>query len=180
MVRPIVGISAYAEQARWGEAWDLPATLLPQAYVDSVAASGAAPVLLPPVQGTAAAVTRLDALVLAGGGDIDPGRYGSPTGPHTSGVQPARDTAEIDLLTAPEFRLRLENMLGRPCPIVVDLSSVEDPFMVPLEEGCRIVPRAGVVSGPITGRRLNTSCLLALTYAPVFGSRSNSLSSFPC
>ncbi|WP_046471977.1 gamma-glutamyl-gamma-aminobutyrate hydrolase family protein [Allosalinactinospora lopnorensis] len=100
MVRPIVGISAGAEQARWGEAWDLPATLLPQAYADSVAASGAAPVLLPPVQGTAAAVTRLDALILAGGGDIDPGRYGSPTGPHTTGVQPARDTAEIDLLTA--------------------------------------------------------------------------------
>ncbi|MBB4930766.1 putative glutamine amidotransferase [Lipingzhangella halophila] len=100
MTRPVVGVSVYNERARWGEAWDLPAALLPWAYVESVAATGAAPVLLPPVQGTAAAVPRLDALVLAGGGDIDPGRYGCPTAPRTAGVRPERDTAEIDLLTA--------------------------------------------------------------------------------
>ncbi|WP_049567855.1 gamma-glutamyl-gamma-aminobutyrate hydrolase family protein [Nocardiopsis sp. SBT366] len=95
---PVVGISAYAEQARWGPAWDLPATLLPQYYVDSVAASGGVPVLLPPVAGIAGALDRLDGLLLAGGGDIDPGRYGSPTSEHTAGVRADRDTAEVDLL----------------------------------------------------------------------------------
>ncbi|GAA1986824.1 gamma-glutamyl-gamma-aminobutyrate hydrolase [Nocardiopsis rhodophaea] len=100
MARPIIGISAYAEQARWGEAWDLPATLLPQAYVDAVAAAGAAPVLLPPVEGTAATVARLDGLVLAGGGDIDPARYSAETAERTAGVRPARDTAEFALLDA--------------------------------------------------------------------------------
>ncbi|MBB6172620.1 putative glutamine amidotransferase [Nocardiopsis mwathae] len=100
MNRPIIGISAYAEQARWGEAWDLPATLLPQAYADSVAASGAAPVLLPSVEGTADTVARLDGLVLAGGGDIDPARYGAAAAPPTAGVRPARDSTEFALLEA--------------------------------------------------------------------------------
>jgi hypothetical protein len=30
--------------------------------------------------------------------------------------------------------------------VSIDLTTVEDPFMVPLEDGCHIVPRAGVVS----------------------------------
>ncbi|QWV93540.1 carboxypeptidase-like regulatory domain-containing protein [Geomonas oryzisoli] len=33
-----------------------------------------------------------------------------------------------------------------PVDVTVDLASIEDPFMVPAEEGCRIVPRAGVVA----------------------------------
>ncbi|MFD6951741.1 gamma-glutamyl-gamma-aminobutyrate hydrolase [Nocardiopsis sp. TSRI0078] len=98
---PVIGISTYAEQARWGRVWDMAAALLPRAYVDSVAASGAVPVLLPPVTGAAGAagaVDRLDGLLLAGGGDIAPDRYGQDTGEHTAGVQSARDSAESDLL----------------------------------------------------------------------------------
>jgi hypothetical protein len=33
-----------------------------------------------------------------------------------------------------------------PVDVTVDMTTVEDPFMVPVEEGCHIVPRAGVVS----------------------------------
>ncbi|UPU35938.1 carboxypeptidase-like regulatory domain-containing protein [Geomonas paludis] len=32
-----------------------------------------------------------------------------------------------------------------PVDVTVDMTSIEDPFMVPAEPGCRIVPRAGVV-----------------------------------
>ncbi|MCY9783358.1 gamma-glutamyl-gamma-aminobutyrate hydrolase family protein [Nocardiopsis sp. EMB25] len=99
-MRPVIGISAYAEQARWGEAWDLPAVLLPRAYADQVADAGGVPVLLPPLAGVGGAVERLDGLLLAGGGDIDPGRYGAPTDARTAGVRGARDTAEIELLEA--------------------------------------------------------------------------------
>jgi hypothetical protein len=33
-----------------------------------------------------------------------------------------------------------------PVDVTVDLTTVEDPFMVPVEDGCRVTPRAGVVS----------------------------------
>ncbi|NYH54535.1 MULTISPECIES: gamma-glutamyl-gamma-aminobutyrate hydrolase family protein [Nocardiopsis] len=95
---PVIGISTYAEQARWGGVWDMAAALLPHAYVDSVAASGAVPVLLPPVTGAAGAVERLDGLLLAGGGDIAPDRYGQGADEHTAGVQGVRDSVESDLL----------------------------------------------------------------------------------
>lgn len=99
MAAPVIGISAYAERARWG-VWDMHASLLPQEYVDSVAAAGAVPVLLPPVANAAGAVRALDGLLLAGGGDIDPARYGADRAECTAGVQGARDAAETTLLAA--------------------------------------------------------------------------------
>jgi hypothetical protein len=33
-----------------------------------------------------------------------------------------------------------------PVDVTVDLTTVEDPFMVPIEDGCHVIPRAGVVS----------------------------------
>ena len=36
---PLIGISAYCEQARWG-AWNLEAVLLPRRYTDQIAAAG--------------------------------------------------------------------------------------------------------------------------------------------
>jgi putative glutamine amidotransferase len=95
----LVGISSYAEPARWGP-WHAPAALLPLSYAEQVAAAGGVPVLLPPLPGMTAAVRRLDALVLSGGGDVDPAGYGAPPHPQTSRVQPGRDRAELDLLAA--------------------------------------------------------------------------------
>ena len=97
--RPVIGISAYAEDARWG-VWDLPACLLPQNYVDQVAAAGGAPVMLPPVPGAQAAVGRLDGLIISGGPDIEPARYGAVRGPATTIVRPGRDEAEIAFFLA--------------------------------------------------------------------------------
>jgi putative glutamine amidotransferase len=74
--RPVIGISSYAQQARWGS-WDLPAILLPGRYCDMVAAVGGVPVLvpvLPAVDGVAGVLPRLDGLVLSGGGDVEPAR----------------------------------------------------------------------------------------------------------
>ncbi len=95
----LVGISSYAEPARWGP-WHAPAALLPLSYAEQVAAAGGVPVLLPPLPGMTAAVRRLDALVLSGGGDVDPAGYGAQPHPQTSRVQPGRDRAELDLLAA--------------------------------------------------------------------------------
>ena len=98
-MRPLIGISTYREQARWG-AWDVPAVLLPASYGDAVLAAGGEPVLLPTGSGTAEIVVRLDGLVLAGGADVDPAHYGAAPGPHTVGLRPERDAAELALLQA--------------------------------------------------------------------------------
>ncbi|WP_426510662.1 gamma-glutamyl-gamma-aminobutyrate hydrolase family protein [Dactylosporangium sp. McL0621] len=100
MTRPIVGISAYAEPARWG-VWDTRAVLVPEAYVRMVRAAGARAVVLPPDEQDDAKelIGRLDALVLAGGADIEPGRYGADAHPATR-TRPDRDAGELALLTA--------------------------------------------------------------------------------
>jgi putative glutamine amidotransferase len=97
--RPVIGISTYAEQAKWG-AWDTRALLLPRRYADQVAAAGGIPVLLSPFPGIEQATRRLDGLVLAGGGDIDPAEFGAQPHPQTGGVRPDRDAAEFALAAA--------------------------------------------------------------------------------
>lgn len=96
---PVIGLTAYCEEARWAH-WHQPAVLLPVNYAEQVAAAGGIPVLLPPLPGIAAAVDRLDGLLLTGGGDVDPGRYGAQPDPHTSRVSGPRDAAELELLNA--------------------------------------------------------------------------------
>jgi gamma-glutamyl-gamma-aminobutyrate hydrolase PuuD len=98
-VAPVIGISAYCEQARWG-VWETQAVVLPRRYVDRVAAAGGIPVLLPPVPDIAEAIGRLDGLMLSGGGDIDPARYGAEPVTEITNVREERDTAELALLTA--------------------------------------------------------------------------------
>jgi putative glutamine amidotransferase len=97
--RPVIGISAYSERARWG-VWDRQATLLPQNYVDQVTAAGGVAVLLPPVPGIEAIAGRLDGLIISGGPDVEPARYGDEPGPHTTVIRPGRDAAELALFDA--------------------------------------------------------------------------------
>lgn len=95
-VGPVIGISAYSQNARWGS-WDLPAVLLPRRYADMVIQAGGLPVLLPPMNGVAGLLPRLDGLILSGGGDIDPALYGADRDPACGPSNPARDSAELEL-----------------------------------------------------------------------------------
>ena len=92
---PVIGITCYAQRARWSH-WDDEAVLLPRRYVDAVARAGGQPVLLPPVDGGIAVLPRLDGLVLSGGADVDPARYGAPPHPAAGPFSAARDNAELD------------------------------------------------------------------------------------
>jgi gamma-glutamyl-gamma-aminobutyrate hydrolase PuuD len=99
-MRPIIGITSYAQEASWG-AWTLPAALLPLSYVRSVEQAGGRPLLIPPVDDAIEeTLSVLDGLVLSGGADIDPRSYGAEPHPETTIVQPERDRAEIALLEA--------------------------------------------------------------------------------
>jgi putative glutamine amidotransferase len=96
---PVIGISCYALRARWG-VWDDEAVLLPRRYADKVAEAGGIPVLLAPEPGIAGVLGRLDGLVLSGGGDIDPARYGAERDPGCGPASAERDTAELALCHA--------------------------------------------------------------------------------
>ena len=99
-MRPVVGITSYVEQARWG-VWDVPASVLPFRYVERVEAAGGTAVVLPPAASADAEVLdRLDAVVFAGGADLDPGLYGEEPHPETTGLRPERDAAEVTLMKA--------------------------------------------------------------------------------
>jgi len=100
-VRPVVGICAAVERARW-TSWDEPATLLSRKYADSLQAAGAFCVLLPPDTGPDAEylLERIDALVLAGGADLDPISYGAVSDQRTAGTDRRRDAFEIVLARA--------------------------------------------------------------------------------
>ena len=95
--RPVVGITAYQEDTRWG-VWDCPAVLVPADYVRQVADAGGIPVLLPPRPEDVEVLDRLDGLVVAGGADVDPQRYGAPRDPRTGEPRPDRDAGELALL----------------------------------------------------------------------------------
>lgn len=99
--RPVVGLTAYLEQVKTG-IWDIPASYLPSDYFEGVVMAGGIAVLLPPQPVDAEVVggllDGLDALVITGGYDVDPARYGQPPHPATDGPRADRDAWEFALL----------------------------------------------------------------------------------
>ena len=99
---PVIGLTTYREQAAWG-VWHQRADLLPAQYAGAVEAVGGVPLLLPPVTTSGAAeavVARLHGLVVSGGADVDPSRYGAEAHPRSAGWRPDRDAWELALLDA--------------------------------------------------------------------------------
>ena len=104
MTTPLIGLTTYREQTRWG-VWDQRADVLPAQYAEAVVSCGGVPVLLPPVDAVGAAetaVARLDGLVISGGADVDPSKYDADPHPRTANWRPDRDGWELALLTAAE------------------------------------------------------------------------------
>jgi putative glutamine amidotransferase len=102
-IRPRIGVTMYREPAAWG-VWDEPADLLPASYADAISAAGGVPLLLPcaPFDDAtvAAALDGVAGLILGGGADVDPGRYGAARDPHTGEPRADRDAWEFALVRA--------------------------------------------------------------------------------
>ncbi|HJS49514.1 MAG TPA: gamma-glutamyl-gamma-aminobutyrate hydrolase family protein [Gaiellaceae bacterium] len=98
--RPLIGITSYAQDARWG-VWHLPAALVPLAYVDSVERAGGRAFVIPPSEdGVEETLATLDGIVFSGGADVDPARYGAEPHSETDTPQTRRDAGELALLEA--------------------------------------------------------------------------------
>jgi putative glutamine amidotransferase len=99
-VRPVIGITTYAQEASWG-AWRLPAALIPLDYVDAIECAGGRPLLIPPSgEGVEETLDVLDGVVFSGGADVDPALYGAEPHPETDEPQSRRDAGELALLSA--------------------------------------------------------------------------------
>jgi putative glutamine amidotransferase len=112
MARPVIGICTPREQARWhaagatdprplGGGDALEAFVLPHSFVDPVHRAGGLALLLVPDTALATdpdqALDMVDALMLAGGADVDPGSYGAERHPLTADTDRQRDVFEIAL-----------------------------------------------------------------------------------
>src|SRR3954451_14796156 len=98
-MKPRIGISAYPRTVDTV----LGPTLLQTTsrfYVDSVVRAGGVPIVLPIMdpEDVEVALAGVDGVVLTGGGDIAPARYGADPLPETDGVDPGRDEFDLALL----------------------------------------------------------------------------------
>jgi putative glutamine amidotransferase len=67
-------------------------------YAIAITAAGGLPVHLPRHVDPGEYAGRLDGVVLTGGADVDPARYGAELDPATGPVEPGRDAAELGLI----------------------------------------------------------------------------------
>jgi gamma-glutamyl-gamma-aminobutyrate hydrolase PuuD len=110
MAAPLIAIPAYrlapGRVSLWGEK---SAVALPATYVEAVVRAGGHPVLLTTLDPGSAdeLLVPFDALLLAGGGDIEPAAYGQEPRAEVYGLDPTRDRLEMDLV-----RVALEQ--GKP------------------------------------------------------------------
>jgi putative glutamine amidotransferase len=100
MSTPVIGLCTALERARWS-VWDEHAVLLPRSYIDAVQRAGGVALMLPPDPAAVEAPDKLldlvDALLLAGGADMDPSTYRARAHAATGGTVPERDAFELAL-----------------------------------------------------------------------------------
>ncbi|MBM9467955.1 gamma-glutamyl-gamma-aminobutyrate hydrolase family protein [Nakamurella leprariae] len=102
--RPVIGLTGRrTSAARLGAPpgfWDAQADAYYSEYARSVAHAGGLPFHISLDAAATDVGDVIDALVLTGGDDVEPSRYGSTIGPRSTAVDPDRDAFEIALFEA--------------------------------------------------------------------------------
>src|SRR3954466_14792021 len=105
-MRPLIAVTARHLKPGRINLWTAGGVALPRGYSDALQRAGANPVLLPPCvtfeseQDAADYLRPFAGLVLTGGGDIAPARYGQDPHPSVYGVDEELDRFEIALAEA--------------------------------------------------------------------------------
>ncbi|HEX2031760.1 MAG TPA: gamma-glutamyl-gamma-aminobutyrate hydrolase family protein [Actinomycetota bacterium] len=104
MTAPLIAVAGKPLRAGAVRGWREPGVGVPSAYVEALHRAGGQEAVLLPVElapeDAARRLARFDALLLIGGGDVDPARYGEERHPSVYGVEPERDAFEIALVRA--------------------------------------------------------------------------------
>src|SRR6266571_4604298 len=105
MVRPVIGITSYVEPASWGPWVGVAAGLVPHSYIAKVEAAGGIALVIPPRldaddEWAESVLSALDGLILAGGVDVEPSRYGADRHASVQRSRQDRDAAELSLARA--------------------------------------------------------------------------------
>ena len=100
-MKPVIGITTSAQLDTLAHGTFL-RYCMSAPYVRAADTAGGVPIILPPQRdSTADLVSIIDALLLSGGPDVDPARYGDDyVHPATYGIDPDRDQFEMDLFDA--------------------------------------------------------------------------------
>jgi putative glutamine amidotransferase len=100
---PRIGLSTYRTPGHM-TIYDTELAVLPAQYIEAVTRAGGLAVMIPPQPLTpdqaASLLQGLDGLIITGGADINPARYGHERGPHTQDSEDLRDALEDALLGA--------------------------------------------------------------------------------
>jgi putative glutamine amidotransferase len=104
--KPTIGIVSYHLRAGRVTNWKVGGYGVPENYVVAVRRAGGRATLLLPGDDRSPAelLDAVDALMLIGGGDVEPNRYGQEPGETIYGLEPDRDALEIDLLREADRR----------------------------------------------------------------------------
>jgi putative glutamine amidotransferase len=98
-MQPIIGITTNHSKNEYSQT----TVLLNQAYVRAIVQAGGVPVLIPSLianDGWDALYSRLDGILLSGGGDISLDHFKGDAHPRIADVDPARDAVELNMLHA--------------------------------------------------------------------------------
>jgi putative glutamine amidotransferase len=97
----VIGICTSLVEAAWS-VWNQRAALTPYGYITAIHRAGGLAVMIPPdvefERDPDQVLDLIDALILAGGNDIDPASYGAEPHPETKGTVPERDQSELALV----------------------------------------------------------------------------------
>ena len=137
---PIIGITGRPQNVPAAGIY-VRAYLTTHTYSDSVKYGGGIPMVLVPVAADQIddILDHLDGLLITGGGDVNPARYGADPDVTVEGVDDERDAFELELVRR-AFARRLPTMaICRGLQVVnVALGAYEPHSQALIEPGCRI------------------------------------------